>query len=51
MKKKRKTTKRSNHRRRNAPATRAKVTGWIKAKAVKVVRNKSGQAVKIKIKT
>jgi hypothetical protein len=48
--KKRKMTKRSN-RRRNARATTAKVTGWVKAKAVKIVRNKRGQATAVRIKT
>jgi hypothetical protein len=34
--------------RRNANAT---VRGWVKARAVKIVRNKRGQAVAVKIKT
>lgn len=29
----------------------AKVTGWVRAKAVKIVRNKRGQATAVKIKT
>jgi len=43
MPKKRKRAKRKN------PGTTIK--GWVKAKAVKIVRNKAGRAVSVKIKT
>lgn len=35
--------------RRINPAT--KVSGWVKVKAVKIIRNKKGQAVSVKMKT
>lgn len=44
MAKKRKRAKRKN-------SVTAKISGWVKAKAVKIVRNKAGRAVSVKIKT
>lgn len=42
-----KRTKRKNAKKPLA----AKISGWVKAKAVKIVRNKAGKAVSVKIKT
>ncbi len=36
-------------KRKKNPETR--IRGWVKARAVKIVRNKRGQAVSVKIKT
>jgi hypothetical protein len=38
-------------KRKNAKPLMAKVSGWVKAKAVKITRNKAGRAVSVKIKT
>lgn len=38
-------------KKRNATKTKTTIRGWVKAKAVKIVRNKRGQAVSVKIKT
>jgi hypothetical protein len=40
--------KRKRRTKRNPGTT---VRGWVRAKAVKIVRNKRGQAVSVKIKT
>lgn len=41
--------KKTAKRKKKNPAT--KVSGWVKVKAVKIIRNKKGQAVSVKMKT
>ncbi len=38
-------------RKKNPVATTTTIRGWVKAKGVKIVRNKAGKAVSVKIRT